>query len=161
MVQSAFTLTNTTAYQRMINASAKGAVTLASGSYVFEAMIYASGLSATIGNIGFDLKGAGTFAFGGVRLLYEINGLDSTAAGPSTKSGIFSALTYVVAPSVTATTATNTLISIRGTFEGTGGTLIPSVSLQTGIGTAQMNAGSYYLLRRVAAARAATAGSWS
>jgi hypothetical protein len=63
---------------------------------------------------------------------------------------------------LTAGTGTTAHVSIRGTFEVTSaGTIIPSVTLVTAVGTAVVAAGSYFRCRRVSATSAVSVGDWS
>jgi len=166
MTQSNYNLTNTTAAQRIFNGSASGALTLSSGTYVFELVLYVTGMSATSGNAGFDLKGAGTATLSGSRLLFNIVGVDIAApfAGAA-QSGSWApgASGWAVpAPIVTAGTATTLLFRASGAFDtGSTGTIIPSISLTTAVSTAFVNAGSYFLIRRVSDNATATVGNWS
>jgi hypothetical protein len=166
MTQADYNLTNTTASQKIFNGSANGALTLVGGTYVFELLVYIRGMSATSGNAGFDLKGAGTASLSGSRLLYDIVGVDNNApfgALARSGSGVSGSSGWAVsAPIVTAGTGTNLVFRASGAFDtGAGGTIIPSINLSTGVGTAFVVASSYFLVRRVAPTATATVGNWS
>src|SRR5271166_4130912 len=61
VLSSPYTLTSTTSPQKMLNATANGAVTLAAGTYEFEAFFALTNLSTTSGTFGFALGGTATF----------------------------------------------------------------------------------------------------
>ena len=62
VLSSPYTLTSTTSPQKMLNATANGAVTLAAGLYEIEAFFSLTNLSSTSGSFGFAL-GGGTATF--------------------------------------------------------------------------------------------------
>lgn len=166
MTQAAYTLANSTATQRAFNGSASGALTLATGTYVFEAMLYITGMGSTSGNAGFNLIGAGTAGIASQRSMMRIMGVDSstpnTAGAQNGRWNPGSSGVALAAPVVSATTGTAVAFSANGVVDiGTAGTIIPSVSLQTAISTAQVAAGSHFKISRVAATGQATFGNWS
>ncbi len=61
VLSSPYTLTATTSPQKMLNATANGAITLAAGTYEFEAFFALTNLSSTSGTFGFALGGTATF----------------------------------------------------------------------------------------------------
>jgi hypothetical protein len=166
MTQADYTLANSTAVQRVFNGSASGALTLATGTYDFEMMLYITAMGSTSGNVGFSLIGAGTAAIAGSRSMIRVMGVDSSTpnnAGAQNgrwqpgPSGV-----VLSAPVVSATTGTAAAFSVTGILDvGTAGTIIPSVNLQNAISTARINTGSHFIIRRIANTATATVGSWS
>jgi hypothetical protein len=165
MTQAAYTLANNTSLQKIFNGSTNGALTLVTGTYVFELMLYMTGMSATSGNVGFSLVGAGTASIGAAaRSFIQSVGVDNTSpAGALALNGVnVQGSIGSVTPLQIAGTGTALASRIHGAFDMTGGsTLIPSISLATAVATAQVLAGSYLLIRRVAPTATATVGNWS
>jgi len=165
MTQAAYTLANNPNLQKIFNGSTNGALTLVTGTYVFELMLYITGMSATSGNVGFSLVGAGTATIGAAaRALFQSVGVDNTTPGNAiAQNGVNTQGTIGnITPLQIAGTGTALASRIHGAFDMTGGsTLIPSISLATAVGTATVQPGSYLLIRRVAPTATATVGNWS
>lgn len=161
LLQSDYTLTNSVAEQKLFNASANGRLTLPSGRYFFEAMLYLLSMSATSGNMSVDLLGAGTATMSGA--LYHAIGIDSsspvnTAATPTHS---FSTNPQSAVSIVTGGTGAGLAVSLRGTFKITaGGTIIPSCTLVTAA-AAIVKADSFFKCHQVGTASAAVIGAWS
>ena len=160
VLQSGYVLTSTTAYQRMFNWSANGAVTLPTGVYSFEVGFTITGMSATSGNAAFGILGAGTATlantrYGGVTADTNatiLAGTMLTLGQPDMIAGTNMAV---------AATNTNLVASLIGTFDVTAtGTLIPSIALVTAA-AATVAAGSFFRCRRIGDTGAATRGNWS
>jgi len=155
-----FALQNVVTEQRLFGATANGRLTLPTGLYFFNAMLWLTGMSATSGNFAFDLLGSGNAALGSV--LYQTLGTDSTtvltaAAAPSQS---FSSSAQSIASVVAATTGTVAAVSIRGTFRvNTAGTLVPSATLVTAA-AATVKAGSHFRCWRAGAASVLAVGAW-
>lgn len=155
-----YVLTSTTATQKLFNGSINGAITLPDGVYQFSALVTLQAMSATSGNAGFSLLGAGSAKLANV--LFHMSGQEAgaSAAGISAADGAG----FVNVPSATlymATDGTGTVLStyLTGQFVVTGaGTLIPSIALKTAA-AAQVLAGSHFALRRLGAGD--TNGAWS
>lgn len=157
---AAYTLTSTTASQRLFNASTNGALALPIGTYRYEALLYISGMSATAGNGGFGILGAGTATIASA--LSHVAGTDglpnvAVQGGQSYWTGVTSP-----APIVTAQTNTALGLMIRGTFRvSAAGTIIPSFSLTTAV-AAVVEPNSYFNTTRIStSATAVTYGPWS
>ena len=74
---TAYTLTSTTNLQKIFNVSTNGAVAVAAAtSYFFECSLNLSNMSATSGNFGFSIGGAGTATF--TSASWQSFGLDAT-----------------------------------------------------------------------------------
>jgi len=72
-----YTLTSTTAAQKLFNWSTNGALSLATGKYRFLTQLYLTDMSATSGNGQFEILGAGTATLSDI--IYSVNGFDDTA----------------------------------------------------------------------------------
>jgi hypothetical protein len=145
---AAYTLTSNTTSQKAFNVPANGAITLASNtSYFFECLISMDTMSATSGNFGFDILGAGSATIS--NQLWMAHGLDATTqTTPAAVGGTLNAAALTT-DVVVAATGTAAHVLIRGTFSvTTGGTIIPSVKLTTA-NAAVMKVGSYFLLQRI------------
>ncbi len=155
-----YTLTSTTTAQKLFNTTANGALSLATGTYEFECMIYLTTMSGTSGNGQFQIRGAGTATL--ARNFYQVVGVDSTTplnAGAAARSG--SVTESGVASMVTAGTGTGMIAHIRGTFNVTGaGTIIPSIALVTA-NAAVVQAGSFFRCKRLSENGTDTFGEWS
>ncbi len=155
-----YTLANVNTAQAALNATATGALTLAAGTYAFEAEYYVTNTGTT--------SHTWSTLFGGTAVLTSIGyaafGNSLTAAGPAAgtiQSG------YVANASAAAVTAASTsatefvTVLLRGVVViGTAGTIIPQVKLSAAPGGAQtMKAGSYF--RAWALAGTGAVGNWS
>jgi hypothetical protein len=162
--QSSYTLSNTTSVQQIFNSSTLGRITLPTGVYVFELMLTITAMSATSGNIGFNLVGGGSLSISST-IMYQSVGVDNNNVGgtPLALNGVsVSGTTSTVSPIQINNAGTNLATKIRGVFDvTTAGTLIPSLSLNTAINTATVVPGTYFLARRVAPTGVATVGDWS
>lgn len=160
ILTSDYTLTSTTAAQKMFNATANGALTLETGTYFFECQMKVSSMSATSGNLAWGLKGAGTATIGDVN--WGAWGRDGgTVSAAAAIGGSFWEIADATGDILTPTVATNMWASISGAFQVTAaGTIIPSVALTTAA-AAVMEEGSFFKCRRVGSSSVTTAGSWS
>jgi hypothetical protein len=157
---SDYTLTSTTSAQKLFNASTNGALTLPTGVYFFESLLYLTTMSATSGNAAFHLLGAGTATL--ARILYQGVGKDSTTPlATNTHSGAVSVTQNSAASILVVTTGTGMEVSLRGTFDVTAsGTLIPSIALVTAA-AAVVKAGSYFKCWRAGDTAKNTLGAWT
>jgi hypothetical protein len=155
-----YTLTSTTASQRLFNASTNGALTLPIGTYRYEMLLYLSAMSATSGNGAFGILGAGTATIASA-LSHAVgtDGLPAVAVqgGQSYWTGVTSP-----APILTAQTNTAIGITVRGTIRvSAAGTIIPSFTLATAA-AAVVEPNSYFVTNRVStSATGVTFGPWS
>ena len=131
-----YTLTSTTASQRLFNVGSiggnPGAISVnASKTYFFECMFRISSMSSTSGGLNFNLLGAGTAGIDTVA--YTTNGCDTSSPTVTfTTSGAYHP-TVVSGPIVDESGGTQIWVQIKGIFRttSTGGTIIPSVQLKT------------------------------
>lgn len=155
-----YTLTSTTNSQKVFNLPANGALTLpANTAYEFECVLLIDTMSATSGNMGFDILGAGTATIS--NQLWILHGLDATAqTTPAAVSGVAN-VAALTTDSVVAATGTAVHVLIKGNFSvTTGGTIIPSVKLTTAA-AAVVKAGSYIKVHRIGLDTVTTIGPWS
>lgn len=162
-LESDYTLTSSTTLQKLFNASANGALTLAAGSYVFECVVGINTMSATSGNAALSILGGGTATLANV--LQTVTGGDlANAAAGAAAGGSWSVTNDLPAANtsaVTAATATGMYIQWKGSFKVTAsGTIIPSLDLITAA-AAVVKAGSYFAVWRMGDATTASVGPWS
>jgi hypothetical protein len=157
---SAKTLTSTTSEQALFDSPANGTLTLETGTYLFEGLLYITSMSATSGNAAIDLLGAGTAT--AASWLWSAQGVDATdPTAAAAQLGSFAVTQQSVASIVTAATGTALALVLKGTFEITGaGTLIPSISLVTAA-AASVNIGSCIIIERIGSTSVASVGQWS
>lgn len=146
MLQTAYTLTNTTSTQKLFNATTNGALTLEPGIYDYYCLFLITGMSSTAGNLRFDLKGAGTsVATGGLMYAFGADTTNNTSAS-GFQGSVIQGPTGL-SPMSTAGIGTLYQGTVRGTTRiTTAGTLIPSIALQGGGGSVQV--GTYFTIKQ-------------
>lgn len=155
-----YTLTSNTNSQKAFNIPANGALTLpANTAYLFECLLSVDTMSATSGNFGFDILGAGTATIS--NQIWVAHGLDATTqTTPAAVSGTLN-VAALTTDLVVAATGTAVHVLIKGTFSiTTGGSIIPSVKLTTAA-AAVVKAGSYFKAERLGLDTLTTAGPWA
>lgn len=154
------TLTNSTAVQKIFDTATNGALTLSTGHYEFHFHGVVSSMSATSGNLGFDLGGAGTAVVANV--MWESRGRDSTTITTvGTIGGLASTAEAQAGSLMTAATGTAVWLVIEGFFEiTTAGTIIPSINLITAA-AAVVQAGSAMSVTRLGNGSADFSVDWS
>lgn len=160
-LSSTNTLNNSGSAQAIFDSVGAGTVTLGTGFYFFEMMLQVTVMSATSGNAKIDILGAGGATVGSV--LYMTQAIDYTpgAANNALNEKI---VTAVGTGTNVATAAIGTALDMwaRGSFRVTGaGTLIPSITLTTAVGTAVVSVGSYMKIQKAGEQTAQTVGAWS
>jgi hypothetical protein len=156
-----FTLQNSTAMQKLFSVSGapNGALSLPTGTYLFECVVSISNMSATSGNGQFSILGAGTATIANP-LWYSV-GVDGATGTAANQTGSTNVSTASPANQQTAGTATVWSFYNRGTFEVTAaGTIVPSVALATAA-AAIVQAGSYFRIQRLGPTGALAIGAWS
>lgn len=155
-----YTLTSTTSAQKAFNTTTNGALTLETGVYEFDALLYLTTMSATSGNYAFNMLGAGTAVTD--RWLHQSIGIDNTSPLTTTAySGSGSVTSTSNASAVTAGTGTGALARHTGMFRvTTAGTVIPSVALVTAA-AAVMKSGSFIKVRKIGDSGDTNIGGWS
>ena len=155
-----YTLTNTTASQKLFNASTNGALTLPIGTYRYEALLYLSSMSGTSGNLSFGLLGAGTATI--ASSLSQAVGTDAVSGGAGAASSSYWTAATSNNPVITAATSTSMMLNVRGVFRvSAAGTVIPSISLASAA-AAIVQPNSYLVTTRISTSdTAVTYGPWS
>lgn len=153
-----YTLTSSTAVQKLFNWSTNGAVTLSTGRYRFSCMVYITSMSATSGNAAFSLAGTATLA----DQIMHVIGIDSAAPlAAVAQTGSATVTSATVASMVRADNGAGMVVTIEGMFNVTvTGTVIPSVQLVTAA-AAIVQAGSFFECERIADTGSNTRGTWS
>ena len=157
---AAYTLTSSTAAQKLFNASTNGTLTLPIGTYRYEAFVYLASMSTTSGNGAFGILGAGTATIASA--LSQAVGIDGfLATGAGTGNSYWTGVT-ATAPMVTAQANASLGVTIRGTFKiSAAGTIIPSFTLTTAA-AAVVQPNTYFMCRRISnSATATTYGPWT
>ena len=156
-----YTLTSTTNSQALFNVPANGALTLPGAtSYFFDCMFSLSSMSATSGNMGFDILGAGTATL--TSSAWVSGGSDGTTlTTPAADSGIFSATNANTGDIVIAGTGTAVSVMVNGIFRtNAAGTIIPSVKLTTAA-TAVVGVNSFFRCRPFGSNAVTYVGNWA
>lgn len=155
-----YTLSNVGTEQKAFNTTTNGALTLPTGVYEFECLLYLTTMSATSGNLAFDPLGAGTAVCD--RWGYSTWGLDNTT--PTTAAAIGGAVAVTQQTgtnAVTAGTGTGMWMQAKGQFRvTTAGTIIPSVTLTTA-NAAVVKAGSWFRCAKIGETTENYVGAWS
>jgi hypothetical protein len=155
-----YTLTSSTAAQKLFNASTNGTLTLPIGTYRYEAFVYLTGMSATSGNGAFGILGAGNATVASA--LSMASGFDAAIGAGAASGGSYWTGNTSNAAIVTVAVNTALAVAIRGTFKvSVAGTIIPSISLTTAI-AAVVEPNTYFMCRRIGtSATATTYGPWT
>jgi hypothetical protein len=153
------TLPSNTNLNAIFNSPTNGRITLETGLYYFEALLYITGLSATSGNALINWLGAGTATV--AAWLWDTIGRDvSTPTTIGTALQVSSITNASAASIVTAGTGTGLVVRSHGTFEVTvAGTLIPSIDLVTA-SAGSVAIGSYFRCRRIGSTTMVSVGQW-
>ena len=155
--QATYTLTSQTAAQKLFNVSTNGAVTLVPGTYEFECAFSLSSMSASSGAFGFAFGGGATFTQYWLATARKSALTDTATTNPAVVSYNTAANTALVA----ANTVTTGFARVVGAVIVTvGGTVIPQVSLGVAA-AAVVGVGSYFKIRALGGAAAASSGNWS
>ena len=151
-----YTLTSTTAEQAIFPA-ANDTLTLETGLYFYDVLMYISSMSATAGNAAFDLLGAGTAT---ITRLSRHAGQDAAIGIPGNAIGSGD-IAQTAASMITGATGTSMHFSMQGAFRVTAaGTIIPSITLVTAA-AAVVNNQSYFMCYRMGSSTAEAVGQWS
>lgn len=153
---AAYTLTSTTATQKLFNIGSNGALTLGVGFYRYSTMFTITGMSTTSGNAGFDIRGAGTATLSRQRWL-AYGKEDTTVVGTNSGHG-GSAANNTVNPMITASTSQNMGVVVDGSFQvDVAGTIIPSIALGTAA-AASVAANCTFLIQQLSPRLSAVSG---
>lgn len=160
------TMTSNTSLQSIFGGGTggltNGALTVdGSTSYYFECLVSVSSMSATSGNFGFSLVGAGTATFTSAGFI--TTGLDATTpTTPTTGTcGVYVSTTALTTNVVTPTTGTSAAVLFKGIFRvNAGGTIIPSIQLTTAA-AAVIGANCWFKCYPVGTDTVISVGNWS
>ena len=160
MLTADYTLTSSTAEQKLFNTTTNGALTLPTGVYHFECFLYLLSMSATSGNMAFDPIGAGTATAD--RFGYNVTGIDNSSPLSSAAMTGGAAVTQQTGVSmVTAGTGTGLRALITGMFRvSAAGTIIPSGTLVTAA-AALVKAGSWFRIEKIGESSETSVGAWT
>lgn len=153
-----YTLTSSTAVQKLFNSSTNGTLTLPTGVYEFEMLLYITSMSATSGNATISFSSGGTAVFD--RILQSTFGADTTTPlVPVAQQGSLSN-TAGILPAV-ASNGQGLSATIRGVFRvTTAGTIIPSIQLTTAA-AAIVQTGSYFKCNKLGETTESFVGAWT
>ena len=158
---ASYTLTSTTALQKIFNTPSNGSLTVtASTRYMFEGLLSVASMSATSGNAKFDIIGAGNAAF--TSTFWCAIGLDATTIGSAVAVGGSGTATNVSSGNIiTAASGTAMFALLKGQFRvNTGGTIIPSIGLTTAA-AAVVQPDTYFSCWPVSSSSAVSLGNWT
>ena len=159
------TMTSNTSLQSIFGGGTggltNGALTVdAATSYYFECLISITSMSATGGNFGFSIGGAGTATFtsaGFFTVGYDNSALTNPAAG----GGIYNATAAITTNIIPSQTGTGAAALIKGIFRiNGGGTIIPSIQLTTAA-AAVIGANSWFKCNPIGDNTVVSVGNWS
>lgn len=152
------TFTSNTTSQALFTSPANGRLTLETGLYRVEGVLYFTAMSATSGNLLLNLLGAGTAVT--AAWLWDAIAVDGAAATAAAKTGSTVITSSSPASVAVAGTATALGVTILGTFEvTTAGTLIPSMTMVTASASV-LAIGSYLAFERMGSTTVVSVGQW-
>jgi len=154
---SPYTLTSQTAAQKLFNTPANGTLTVAGNTrFRFRCHFNLSAMSATSGSFGFSIAGTASITS------MEWSSTSLKAALGSVANPAFAMWTATSGtPLTTSTTSAIGFTTIEGTLRvGTGGTLIPSVSL-TQAAAAVVGTDSWFEIEAIGSDTATSVGNWN
>jgi len=161
------TMTSNTALQSIFDNTTgtggltSGALTVgASTSYFFEMSINVSAMSATSGNMGFSIVGAGTATF--TSAAWHAFGLDNTNQATGANAGTtWQSTAGATGNIITAATGTAASAIVKGIFRINGaGTIIPSIQLTTA-SAAVIGVNTWFKCYPVGTNTVISVGNWS
>lgn len=156
-----YTLANSGAAQKLFNQPSNGSLTVQGLSlYGFECAFQLSSMSATSGNIIFDVLGAGNATL--TSSTFVCFGADtSTPATTAAVSGLWSGSNANTGSIVVAATGTGMFVWIRGVIRvNAAGTLIPAVTLANAA-AAVVAANSWFRIWPLGTGTVQTVGNWT
>jgi hypothetical protein len=153
-ITTGYTLTTATTAQKLLNATANGALAIrANTTFFFEAVFSITGLSASAHTVSFGFGGTATYTSCAWQALTTAGGTGGAAALYSATSN---AATAITAAGITTTTLQAVIKGVIRT--NAAGTLIPQITNATNGIAAVVAANSYFRLTPVGADSLASAG---
>jgi hypothetical protein len=166
IISDGSTLSNTVNPQKLFDSVTNGTLSLEPGTYFFEALISASGMAAVSDNAAIHIRGStGNATI--TECMFDITGRDELVNTAGAKSGslldtVSTGTLGAGTDALTPTTDTGMQFTLRGMFRvSVAGTIVPSIELNTAVGTVQIAAGSYFKCRLVGSATVISEGPWS
>ena len=160
---SDYTLTSTTATQKMFNATTNGALTLDPSVYEYRLLARFTAMSSTTGNLQLNILGAGTATLSATSLI-STWGADVPGAqtSPLAQSGAVLVGTSSYAASVTIGVGVQLHLNASGFFRVTSsGTIIPSVALANNAPAVVVAGSNFFLKQRSNISTDAFYGAWT
>lgn len=158
---SSYFLTSTTATQKIFDSTPNGALSLDPGIYTYKLHLYVDLMSSTSGNLGFNLRGAGTATL--VNRPTMVIGKEAPSTLGAVSGRVLSTPSGA-APMVTAATSTDFGAVFDGLFEvSVAGTIIPSINLQTAA-SARVTSDTFFTCTQISTLSMSTIdyrGPWS
>lgn len=156
-------LANNTNAQAIFDATTNGSLAVPTGTYLFSAGLYVTGMSATSGNARFNPIGNGTAAVAANEILYFASGTDTnTPTNAGAQVGSMSNTPDSPASLLVAAVGTAIGAQVTGLMDiNTAGTIIPTLALVTAVGTATPKKGCYFWAQRIGATGTAQVGGWT
>ena len=153
------TFTSNTSSQAIFTSPTNGRLTLETGLYQVNGVLAFLTMSATSGNLLFNLLGAGGATL--AAQLYTVTGAD-VAAGTASAAGTSWVVGGNSTPASAVTAAVNTGLSlvVQGTFEvSVAGTIVPSITMVTASASV-LQIGSYLTFERMGSTSVVSVGQW-
>lgn len=157
-LSASYTLANSTAAQKLFNASVNGQITLAgSTTYAFECEFDITALSASAHTLSFGLGGTATFT----SLKYAAD--SNTGAAGTLAAWQTIVVTSAAATALSASVTTTTFQArLRGVMRvNAAGTVIPQVTQGTNAAAAVVSANSWFRCWPLGSGSVAAVGDWS
>lgn len=152
------TFASNTSSQAIFNSPTNGRITLDTGTYFFDGLLNIGSMSATSGNLLFNVLGAGTATMGAV--LFHVVGVDGATATAANQTGSTAVTNSTPASALTAGTGTAATLRIVGSFEiSSAGTVIPSITMVTAAASV-LAIGSYLRFTRYGDDALVSIGPW-
>lgn len=157
---AAYTLTSTTATQKLFNINSNGALTLDRGFYRYTTIFGIGAMSATSGNAGFNILGAGSATLS--RHRWAVYGKEDSTVVGNLSGHVASGTNNTANPMVAANTSTSMGVVVDGSFQvDVAGTIIPSIALGTAA-AASVSPNSTFLIQQLSPRLSAVSGGpWS
>ena len=150
-----YTLTSTTAAQKLFNASANGALTIPAGKYLFQCVFALASLSSSSADISFGIGGTATVTY--YAFASATKAANTFASAASNVTYISNAATSIVP----ASTNTNAVVIVKGMiYVSVAGTVIPQVTLGAAA-AAVVQPGSYCHIWPSSPAASNYIGAWT
>jgi hypothetical protein len=134
-------------------------------TYMFEAQFYVTGMSATSGNLSFDVLGAGTASITSITE-HSFGSDTTTPTTAAAQGGAFNTTVKSAGNIVSAGTGTAVYATVKGLFRvaassPTNGTIVPSIYITTSVATAVLQSNAYFRATPIGSSTLTSFGAWS